>query len=66
MGKKNFDDEDDGRPLRKKKPKHSKNVPGKGMRVINSYDEEDIDDPFLDELGIEDQIFISISHTKSR
>ena len=62
MGRNNFDDED--RNLKKHKPKHSRNVRGQGMRVINSYDEDYYDDePFDDELEIDDEIFIT--HTKN-
>jgi hypothetical protein len=42
--------------------KHSKHANGKktgGMKTLNSYVEEDYDDPFADEVdGITDQIFI--------
>lgn len=41
------DDEDNRR--KNKSAKHSKNIPGKGMRVINSWSEEDIDDDDFDE-----------------
>ena len=62
MGRNIFDDED--RNLKKHKPKHSRNVRGQGMRVINSYDEDYYDDePFDDEFQIEDEIFIT--HTKN-
>lgn len=62
MGRNIFDDED--RNLKKHKPKHSRNVRGQGMRVINSYDEDYYDDePFDDEFEIEDEIFIT--HTKN-
>ena len=65
MGRTNFrhrEDEDSTR--RGKHPKHSRNMPGRGMRVINSYDEDYYDDePFDDELEIEDEIFIT--HTKN-
>jgi hypothetical protein len=64
MGKSNFDDEEDRHSLRKRRPRHSKNLPGKGMRVINIYEDEEDDDPFSDELDTEDEIFIT--HTKSR
>ena len=41
-----YDDED----RRKNKPaKHSKNIPGKGMRVINNWSEEYDDDLSLEE-----------------
>ena len=66
MGRKDFDDDDEygRRPHKKKAPKHSKNIRGEGMRTINSYDEDDYDDPFDDELEVGDEIFIT--HTKSR
>ena len=42
--------------------KHSKHANGKktgGMKTLNSYVEEDYDDPFVDEVdGINDEIFI--------
>ena len=61
MGRNIFDDED--RNTKKHKPKHSRNVRGQGMRVINSYDEDYYDEPFDDELEIDDEIFIT--HTKN-
>ena len=63
MARDNFDDED--RNYKKHKPKHSRNIRGHGMRVINSYDEDyyDDDEPFDDEFEIEDEIFIT--HTKN-
>ena len=43
------DDEDDRRKS-SKGAKHSKNIPGKGMRVINSWSEEEYeDDEWFDE-----------------
>lgn len=38
------DDDEDRR--KNKSAKHSRNIPGKGMRVINSWSEEDYDDDF--------------------
>jgi hypothetical protein len=61
VSKKNFD-EDERAEHRKSKPKHSRNIPGQGMRVINKYIEEDDYDPFYDETEIGDEIFIT--HTK--
>ena len=54
-----FDDEE-----RKggKRPKHASNRKGQGMRVLNTYDEDDYDEPFDDELEMSDEIFIT--HTK--
>lgn len=44
-----FDDEEDRRKIQKR-VKHSRNLPGKGMRVINSWSEEfqEEDDDELD------------------
>ena len=53
-----FDDERKGG----KRPKHASNRKGQGMRVLNTYDEDYYEDPFSDELDIEDEIFIT--HTK--
>ena len=64
MGRTNYkyrEDDDDRR--KNKSAKHSKNIPGKGMRVINNwYDEED-DDYFDDDIEMEDSI--SIVHNKN-
>jgi len=43
-----------------KHAKHSSNRKGKGMKTLNSYAEEDYEDPFVDEVsGITDEIFIT-------
>jgi hypothetical protein len=62
---KRFDDENSSQ----RSGKHSKHANGKktgGMKTLNSYveddDYDDQDDPFVDELGIQDEIFIQ--HTK--
>lgn len=48
-----YDDEDESnlyKPRKGKHTKHAHNLKGKGMRVINSYAEEDFDeDEFFDE-----------------
>lgn len=44
----NYED-DERRPHKNRPLKHSRNIPGRGMRTINSYVEEDLDD-FSDEL----------------
>lgn len=36
--------EDDDNRRKNKSAKHSKNIPGHGMRVINNWSEEDYDD----------------------
>ncbi len=38
------DDEDDRRNKSVKPAKHSRNIPGKGMRVINNWSEEEYDE----------------------
>lgn len=38
--------EDDDRPRKNKSAKHSKNIPGQGMRVINNWSDENYDDDF--------------------
>jgi len=43
-----FRDEEDDRRRLSKGAKHSKNVPGKGMRVINNWSEEDEYDEYED------------------
>ena len=56
-----FDDDYERKGL--KKPKHAMNRKGQGMRVLNTYDEDDYEDvPFDDELETTDKIFIT--HTK--
>ena len=45
-----------------KHTKHSNNRKG-GMKTLNSYVEEDYEDPFEDEVETSDEIFIQ--HTKS-
>ena len=54
---KRFDDEiSSGRSG--KHAKHANNRKTGGMRTLNSYADEDYEDPFEDEIGIEDEIFI--------
>ena len=48
---KRFEDESDNDYTKRKKVKHSRNIMGKGMRIINYMDEdydEDYDEYFLD------------------
>lgn len=49
---KRFDDEISGQRSGKTTKK------GGGMKTLNKYVEEDYDDPFDDEVGMDDQIFI--------
>ena len=64
MGHNKFDD-DDRQTYKKHKPKHARNIPGRGMKVINSYDVDDYedDDAFDDDIGVYDEI--SITHIKN-
>lgn len=58
---KKYDDED--RSHRNNRgAKHSRNIPGQGMRVINGYYDDEDDDYFDDELDISDEVVIV--HTK--
>ena len=59
---KSFDDESSGKRSGKK-TKHATNRKGQGMKTLNSYVEEDYEDPFEDDFEIQDEIFIQ--HTKS-
>ena len=57
-----FDDTEFGNRLGKP-AKHSNGKKTGGMKTLNSYVEEDYEDPFEDEFEIRDEIFIQ--HTKS-
>lgn len=55
---KRFEDESDNDYTKRKKVKHSRNITGKGMRIINHVD-EDYDEYFLDlddETDLDDEI----------
>ena len=55
---KRFEDESDNDYTKRKKVKHSRNIMGKGMRIINQVD-EDYDEYFLDlddETDLDDEI----------
>ena len=63
MGRSNKFDDDDSHKKNSRGPKHSRNTRGVGMRVINSwYDEDDDDDFFEDELEVTDEVEI-VLHT---
>lgn len=47
------DEEDDRRIKSSRGAKHSRNIPGKGMRVINSWSEEDYGSYDSDDLDYE-------------
>ena len=64
---KDYDDDMDDRRNKKnsKGAKHSRNVPGQGMRVINNW-YEDEDDFFDDDVGVEDEIGIVLNQKTQR
>lgn len=60
MGNKRYDDDDDFRS--NKRLKHSRNIKGQGMRELNTYDEDEWDDdPWNNEVGVSDEISITIT-----
>lgn len=64
--KKNRDyDDEDRRPRGTRGARHSRNIPGQGMRVINSWYEEDEDDYFDDDVDIEDEVDV-VLHKNTR
>lgn len=64
------DDEDDyGRKKSSKNAKHSRNIPGEGMRVINKWSEDDIDeeDEWSDfDIELDDEYNAYISQTQRK
>lgn len=57
-----YDDENDRR--RAKPAKHSRNVPGEGMRVINSWSEEEYYDEYDDSDDLDYEYNDNISQTQ--
>lgn len=53
--------EDDDNRRKNKSAKHSKNIPGQGMRVINNWSEEDYDDESYDD---EDEYYDNTTFTQ--
>lgn len=65
MGKTNFKNsgDDDDRNKKSRAVRHSRNIPGQGMKIVNTwYEEDDEDDTFEDTLLVEDEVHIQ--HTK--
>lgn len=53
-----FHDDDDRNRKSSKGAKHSKNIPGEGMRVINNWSEENLDDDYTSEFDeYEDELY---------
>lgn len=59
------DDDDDRRKKSSKGAKHSRNIPGEGMRVINSWSEEDYDD-YDDSYEFDDEYYDNTSQTQRK
>ena len=60
---KDYDDDMDDRRSKKnsKGAKHSRNVPGQGMRVINNWYDDESDDYFDDDIGVGDEVEIVLN-----
>lgn len=58
------DDEDDRRKKSSKGAKHSRNIPGEGMRVINNWSTEEYDDD--DSYDDFDEYYDNISQTQRK
>lgn len=67
MGRTNskYDDDDDRRKKNSRGAKHSRNIPGKGMKVINSWYEDEDDDYFDDDIEMDDEVEI-VLHRNTR
>ena len=52
-----FYDDDDRRGKSSKGAKHSKNIPGEGMRVINNWSEENDEDDMFEVDEYEDELY---------
>ena len=53
-----FHDDDERNRKSSKAAKHSKNIPGEGMRVINNWSEENLDDDYMSEFDeYEDELY---------
>lgn len=57
------DDDDYGRKKSSKSAKHSRNVPGQGMRVINNWSDDDYDDESYE---FEDEYYDNTSQTQRK
>ena len=57
------DDDDDRRNKSSKGAKHSRNVPGQGMRVINNWSDDDYDDESYE---FEDEYYDNTSQTQRK
>ena len=51
------DDDDERRGKTSKGAKHSRNIPGKGMRVINNWSEENDEDDMFEVDEYEDELY---------
>jgi hypothetical protein len=55
--------EDDDSRRKNKSAKHSKNIPGQGMRVINNWSEEDYDEESYED---EDEYYDNTTFTQGK
>ena len=51
------DDDDERRTKTSRGAKHSRNIPGKGMRVINNWSEENDEDDMFEVDEYEDELY---------
>ena len=58
------DDDDDRRKKSSKGAKHSRNIPGEGMRVINSWSADEYDDD--DSYEFDDEYYDNTSQTQRK
>ena len=65
VNKREFDDSDRQQKIKGKSLKHSRNIPGKGMRVINSWSEEDYDE-YDDSYESDDEYYDNTSSTQRK
>ena len=65
VNKREFDELDRPQKIKGKALKHSRNTPGKGMRVINNWSEEDYDE-YDDSYETDDEYYdnTSLTHRK--
>ena len=65
VNKREFDELDRPQKIKGKSLKHSRNIPGKGMRVINNWSEEDYDE-YDDSYETDDEYYDNTSSTQRK
>jgi hypothetical protein len=66
VNKREFDDSDRQQKIKGKSLKHSRNIPGKGMRVINNWSEEEYDDEYETSYETDDEYYDNTSSTQRK